>query len=683
MKKVTIEVAEQAGFCFGVERAVRLVEDTIAAGRTVYSLGEIIHNKSILDKLREKGVKVISEDQIAEIAERAENTVVIIRSHGVAKSAYITLEQNGITYADGTCPYVRKIHSIVSEYSEKGFGIIIFGDENHDEVRGISGNCVNTPYIYRNICEFSENFANFPNFFKKKVAIVAQTTYNILEWEKYKDKLRSLLPEALIFDTVCKATFDRQRATAELAADSKCRAMIVVGSESSANSKRLCEIAREVCGTVVFARDVKELGDKEIQNIINAVSDRTDCKIGIAAGASVPRTSIEEVKIFMSEILNEGVHSPEEEDFAALLESTAPQKIYRGNRVRGVVTGINQNEVTVDIGTKHTGYVDLEEFTEEADDPADAVHIGEEYWFIITNSNDPEGIVNLSKRRADAKSGFDSVLRAKDEDLVLEGKVTEIIKGGVIVTSKGVHVFVPASQSGVRQGEDLKTLERQNVKFKIIEANEGRQRAIGSIKAAAAAEREALREKFKETAEVGQTLKGIVRSLTSYGAFVDLGGMDGMIHLSELSWGRITHPSQVLSVGDEVTVYIKDIDKEKGRISLGYKDPAGDPYAVFANNYSVGQDVEVKIVSTTPFGAFAEITEGVDGLIHISQLSDKRVTNVGDFIKKGDVVTARITDIDTEKKRVSLSIKAVLEGEGGGDETDEPYSDDYSDELPL
>ncbi|MDR0991686.1 MAG: bifunctional 4-hydroxy-3-methylbut-2-enyl diphosphate reductase/30S ribosomal protein S1 [Ruminococcus sp.] len=661
MKKPTaIKVAEHAGFCFGVERAVQLVENAIKTGRPVYTLGEIIHNKTVTDGFAARGVKIITPEQIDGLEKSA---VVIIRSHGVAKSVYKELEQAGITYRDGTCPYVKKIHNIVSGYSDKGYEIIIFGDKEHDEVIGIAGNCEKSPNVIGSICEFSENFAFFKSFFKKKVAIVAQTTYNILEWENIKDKLLPVYfkdsEETLVFDTVCSATLDRQRSAEVLAKE--CAAVIIVGGANSANSKRLYDIARGFCETVVFIENVSEIGAGDISNIKNAIGDSGKISVGIAAGTSVPRTSIEEVKIFMSEVLNEGVHSPEEEDFAALLESSAPQKIYRGNRVHGIITGINNTEVTVDIGTKHTGYVDLEEFTEEADDPADAVHIGEEYWFVVTNSNDPEGIVNLSKRRADAKTGFDMIIRAKDEDTVLDGKVTEIIKGGLIVTCKGVHVFVPTSQSGTKQGEDLKTLERKNVKFKVIEVNEGRQRAIGSIKAANAAEREERKAKFWETAEVGQNLKGVVRSITNYGAFVDLGGMDGMIHLSELSWGRITHPSQVLSVGDEVDVYIKDVDKERGRVSLGYKDPAGDPYAVFADNYSVGQDVEVKIVSITPFGAFAEITEGVDGLIHISQLSDKRVSNVADVLKKGDVVTARITEIDIPKKRISLSMRALAE----------------------
>jgi 4-hydroxy-3-methylbut-2-enyl diphosphate reductase len=650
---ITIKIAEHAGFCFGVERAVGLVNAALETGSPVFTLGEIIHNKTVTENLNAKGVSIITPDDIESLPKDA---ILIIRSHGVGKSVYEKLEKAGINYRDGTCPYVKKIHKIVSEYSHKGYEILILGDKNHDEVIGIVGNCENSPKVLGSICEFSENFAFFQSFFKKKVAIVAQTTYNILEWEKHKFGL----PNAEIFDTVCRATFDRQRATETLAKE--CAAVVVIGSANSANSKRLYDIANGFCETVIQIENVSAITDDDISIIKKAISDTDNFTVGIAAGASVPRISIEEVKIFMSEVLNEGVHSPEEEDFAALLESSAPQKIYRGNRVHGIITGINNTEVTVDIGTKHTGYVSLEEFTEEADNPADAVHVGEEYWFVITNSNDPEGIVNLSKRRADAKTGFDLIIRAKDEDSVLEGKVTEIIKGGVIVTCKGVHVFVPASQTGTKQGDDLKTLERKNVKFKVIEVNEGRQRAIGSIKAANAAEREAAKEKFWETAEIGQTLKGVVRSITNYGAFVDLGGMDGMIHLSELSWGRITHPSQVLSVGDEVTVYIKDIDKERGRISLGYKDPAGDPYAVFADSYNIGDDVEVKIVSITPFGAFAEITEGVDGLIHISQLSDKRVTNVSDVLKKGDTVTARITEIDIPKKRISLSMRAIAEG---------------------
>jgi 4-hydroxy-3-methylbut-2-enyl diphosphate reductase len=391
-------------------------------------------------------------------------------------------------------------------------------------------------------------------------------------------------------------------------------------------------------------------------------------KVGITAGASVPCEIIEEVKRSMSEFL----HNTEEDDesFEALLNATSTRKVYKGGRVKGIVTGIHNNEVTVDIGTKHTGYVDLDEFYDDipADSDEDPVRIGDEFDFVVVQVNDNEGTVSLSKRRADAKTGMDKLLKAKEEDEVLEGVVNSVVKGGIIVMAKGTRVFIPASQSGVRQGGKLDDLMKKAVKFKLIEVSEEKNKAVGSIRAASSADRDSKREKFWEDVEIGKKYTGEVRSITNYGAFVDLGGIDGMIHLSELSWGRITHPSQVVKVGDTLEVYIKDLDREKNRVSLGYKDPDADPYAKFAADFQVGQDVPVKIVSTTPFGAFAQIVPGVDGLIHISQISDKRVTNVSEFLKKDDVATARITEIDTDKKRISLSIKATIETDEAADE---------------
>lgn len=357
----------------------------------------------------------------------------------------------------------------------------------------------------------------------------------------------------------------------------------------------------------------------------------------------------------MAEIFEEDIN------FEEALEKSF-KKIHTGERVKGYIAALNNSEAIVDIGTKHTGYVPLSELTDDpSKKPADVVKVGEEVDLIVTKINDQEGIVTLSKKKVDELVGFDNISKAKDEDAVLDGIVQNVVKGGVLVSVDGVRVFVPASQTGVGRDKSLDVLLKQNVQLKIIEVNEQRRRAVGSIKAVAKAQREAAKAKFWEDAEIGKVYKGEVKSLTNYGAFVDLGGIDGMVHISELSWSRIKHPSQVVKVGDVLEVYIKDLDKEAGRISLGFKKAEDNPWEKFRNNYSVGDVVKATVVSITPFGAFAQIIEGVDGLIHISQIADKRVDNVADILSVGQEVDAKIIDIDIEKKRISISIRALLE----------------------
>jgi 4-hydroxy-3-methylbut-2-enyl diphosphate reductase len=352
-----------------------------------------------------------------------------------------------------------------------------------------------------------------------------------------------------------------------------------------------------------------------------------------------------------------------EESFESMLNANLNRRVHKGNRVVGVITGFHNNEVTVDIGTKQTGFVPLEEFSEIPDeDPKQNAKIGEEVELIVTQVNDAEGWVTLSKSKADARSGYDRLEKALNNDEVLDAVITGVVKGGVVATIKGVRVFVPASHSGIRTSRNdenadkaLDVLFKKNVKLKIIELDEKRNKAVGSIREAMNIERNAAKDKFWEDAEVGKSYTGVVRSITNYGAFVDLGGVDGMVHLSELSWDKVTHPSQVVKVGDSIDVTIKALDREKNRISLSYKDPNGDPFSNFLTNFEVGMDVPVKVVSIASFGAFAEIIPGVDGLIHVSQISaDKGVT-----LKKDDEVTARITEIDADIKRISLSIRAI------------------------
>lgn len=652
-----IEIADKAGFCFGVDRAVKIVYNIIENGGKAVTYGEIIHNETVVNELKSRGVNVINSP---EEIEKLENTSVVIRSHGVGRDIYELLEKRkpfGVDVCDGTCPFVARIHKIVSEKSAEGFDIIILGDKDHDEVQGIVKHCQKIPYICGNDDELREILQKKFKNFKKKVAIVAQTTYNIIIWEKCCRIIRSECPEAEVFNTICSATAERQQSAVRLA--EKSDLMIVIGGKRSSNTAKLFDICREHCKACILISDAGELERENIPEKLRELGENFN--IGITAGASTPAYIIKEVQNHMSEIIK---NNDEDFDFASALDASF-KKIYTGQRVKGYITAVNNTEATVDIGTKQTGYIALSELT---DDPtlkvSDVVKVGDEVDLIVIKINDAEGIVNLSKKKVDAMVGFDKLVKAKEEDAVLEGTVTNVVKGGVIVITDGTRVFIPASQATARRDEKLENLLKKTVKFKIIEINEQKFKAVGSIKAVLNAEKDAAKAKFWENVKVGDKFKGEVKSITNYGAFVDLGGIDGMVHISELSWNRIKHPSEVVKVGDVIEVFVKELDSESGRISLGYKKDEDNPWVKFANEYSVGDVVEAKVVSITPFGAFAQIIPGIDGLIHISQIANKKVANVKDVLSVGDVVKAKITEIDTEKKRISMSIRELLEEEG-------------------
>lgn len=652
-----IEIADKAGFCFGVDRAVKIVYNIIENGGKAVTYGEIIHNETVVNELKSRGVNVINSP---EEIEKLENTSVVIRSHGVGRDIYELLEKRkpfGVDVCDGTCPFVARIHKIVSEKSAEGFDIIILGDKGHDEVQGIVKHCQKMPYICGNDDELREILQKKFKNFKKKVAIVAQTTYNIIIWEKCCRIIRSECPEAEVFNTICSATAERQQSAVRLA--EKSDLMIVIGGKRSSNTAKLYDICREHCKACILISDAGELERENIPEKLRELGENFN--IGITAGASTPAYIIKEVQNHMSEIIK---NNDEDFDFASALDASF-KKIYTGQRVKGYITAVNNTEATVDIGTKQTGYIALSELT---DDPtlkvSDVVKVGDEVDLIVIKINDAEGIVNLSKKKVDAMVGFDKLVKAKEEDAVLEGTVTNVVKGGVIVITEGTRVFIPASQATARRDEKLENLLKKTVKFKIIEINEQKFKAVGSIKAVLNAEKDAAKAKFWENVKVGDKFKGEVKSITNYGAFVDLGGIDGMVHISELSWNRIKHPSEVVKVGDVIEVFVKELDSESGRISLGYKKDEDNPWVKFANEYSVGDVVEAKVVSITPFGAFAQIIPGIDGLIHISQIANKKVANVKDVLSVGDVVKAKITEIDTDKKRISMSIRELLEEEG-------------------
>lgn len=644
---MSIVVADTAGFCFGVNRAVNMVNKLLAAGKKVYTLGPIIHNKQMVDELASQGV---------EIAEKPEDVTngatLVIRSHGVPLDVIDRINLLKLDYADATCPFVSKIHKIVNEASKKGKRVLIAGDENHPEVEGIRGNCISESYVFKNLDELKKlvKSNNFDN--NMDTIIVAQTTFSVEEWQNCLNFFKKVCTNATIFDTICNATSDRQKEAEKLSKSSDL--MIVIGGRHSSNTVKLKDICEKNCKTFLI-----ETADELPLNALKEAS----C-IGVTAGASTPAIIIKEVLKTMSDVLNSNEVNEEDnnENFEEMLEESL-KNLNTDDKVHGVVVGISPNEVYVDVGRKQAGFIPANELSSDPNAKIeDLVKVGDEMDLLIMRVNDQEGTIMLSKKRLDAIKGWEKIVEANEKGEKVKGTVLNVVRGGLIaVTSDGLRVFIPASQATDNRNEPLENLLKKEVEFKIIEVNKSRRRAVASIRAVLKDKKNELTQKFWETAEVGAHYKGTVRSLTSYGAFVDIGGIDGMIHISELSWSRIKHPSDVVKVGDIVDVYIKDLDKEHNKISLGYKREEDNPWVILKRDYPVGTIIDTEIVGLTSFGAFAKILPGIDGLIHISQIADKRVEKPQDELKIGQKVKAVITDIDFDKKRISLSMRKLLE----------------------
>lgn len=640
---INITVAKSSGFCFGVNRAVKMVYDELSKNTKVATLGPIIHNQDVVNDMEKHGARIIND-----VSELNDDEVIVIRSHGVGKAVYDAVAKKGNRLIDATCPFVARIHSIVAEKTREGYFILIAGDENHPEVQGIVGHCNQNYLVFKDNFELKAFFEKKYKNLKKKLAIVAQTTYNIIVWEKCLKEIPENDSDIVIFDTICNATEKRQSDARELA--EKSDLMLVVGGRHSSNTVKLSEVCSKYC-KVFHIENAGELYSLELPFAEN---------IGITAGASTPAYIIKEVQTTMTEILNN--LDGEKEIFNEEMIDQSFKKVHNRDRVTAIVETVNDNGIFVSLGAKQTGYVALADLTDDpTKKPSDIVSVGDEIELIVVKVNEQDGIVNLSKKKLDEQAGFDKIVKAKEEGTILEATVKNVVKGGVVVSCNGVRVFIPASLTGLPRNADLEQLLKKKVSFKIIEAGENRRRAVGSIKAVSDAQKEEAKAKFWATAKVGDVFTGKVKSITSFGAFVDLGGIDGMVHVSELSWKRIKHPSEVVSVGDTLEVYIKDLNKEENRISLGYKKAEDNPWEIFKANYKEGDVVKVTIVSITSFGAFARIIDGIDGLIHISQIADKKVENVRDVLSVGDEVDAKIIAINFDEKRISLSIRAVAE----------------------
>ena len=650
-----LHLAKSAGFCYGVRRAVELAEAAAESGKPCVLLGHIIHNQNVVDRLAALGLKTVER-----VEEVPPGSQVIIRSHGESWATYEALRARGAEVLDATCPNVKRIHQIVSQAEARGRQPIIIGTPDHPEVEAIAGWCRH-PVVLAGEKNLTHWLEEDPHRRDLPLTFVSQTTSTQKIWDDCVKKAKKECTNPEFFDTICGATSKRQEEAHQLAA--VCDNMVVIGDRKSSNTKRLTEICREVCPSVQQIERAEELDWSRLAQAE---------VVGITAGASTPAWIIKEVCDKMSDEIMEI-----EESFADMLEQSI-KTLNTGDKVTGSVVAITPTEIQVDLGTKHAGYIPVSELT---DDPnakvEDLVKVGDEIEAKVVRVNDQEGVVTLSKKRLDVEKGWEEIEDARENETVLEGVVTEDNKGGVVVSVKGIRVFVPASQTGLPRETPMSTLLKQKVRLVITEVNRARRRVVGSISRVIRAERAAAAEKVWAEIEEGKHYTGTVKSLTSYGAFVDIGGVDGMVHISELSWSRIKHPSEVVKVGDTVDVYVISFDPEKKKISLGMKDRSQDPWTVFTSTYEVGDTATVRVVKLMPFGAFAEVVPGVDGLIHISQIADHRIEKPGDVLAEGDKVDVKITDVDMENKKVSLSIRALLE-EGPRDE--EPAEDEAESE---
>ena len=630
MSKVTL--AESAGFCFGVKRAIEMAYAEIEKnnGEPLYSYGPLIHNKEVTNDLDAKGLHII------ESLEGIDKGTVVIRSHGVGKFLYDALEEKGMKMVDGTCPFVKKIHNIVNEAWNEGKSVIIAGDGKHPEVMGINGWCGNSAIIL----ESPEEAQAAELDKEKEYAVVVQTTFRQSKFDDMMDILKEKGLKLDISQTICSATEKRQKEAMELS--QKVDKMIVIGDKKSSNTQKLFEICKKNCENTVH-----------IETICDLVLKNFECgdRIGITAGASTPPAIIKEVVVTMSE---ENV-KVEEMSFEQMLEESLVT-LHTGDVVKGTVIQVVGEEVSVNLGFKSDGVIPRGEFSRDTTVvPSQVVKAGDEIEVFVVRVNDGDGNVLLSRKRIEEQKGMEDIEKAFNEKTVVTGTVTDVVKGGLIAIVNGVRVFIPSSQVSNRFIEDLSVFKGQELEFNIIEMDRVKRRIIGGRKALVEQEIAAKKAALFETIEAGSKIAGTVSRLTDFGAFVDLGGVDGLIHISEMSWGRISNPREVLKEGQAVEVVVLDVDKEKGKISLALKDANMNPWKLAVDKYAVGTIVEGKVVRMVPFGAFVELEPGVDGLVHISQIANKHVVKPEDELKVGEVINVKVLEVNSEQKKISLS----------------------------
>lgn len=628
-------LADNYGFCFGVKRAFELAIDTLKENNeNVYSLGPLVHNSQVVSYLQSLGLTVIHDlDDIAKI----ESGKVISRSHGITKDLYRELENNKkIEFIDATCQYVKSIHKKVEKYYNDGFKIIIVGNPNHPEVIGINSWCDNSAYIIQEI----EDTDGIPFEDKDNICIVSQTTNTEEKFKSICDSILKKYDSVKIFNTICNATKLRQNSCANLA--KKVDAMIIIGGYHSSNTNKLVNVCKKYCDNVYH---IETINDLEIEKL------KTFNKIGISAGASTPEWIIKEV-------LNKMDNINKDEMLKAIEDSMV--RLYRGDIVKGKIISVRENEIMVNVGYKSDGIIKKEEISNDPDmNPKELYNIGDEIEVYVLKLDDGEGNVLLSIKRVEDIKAWGKIEKIYNEKEIVTCKVIEAVKGGVIALIEGQKGFIPASLLSVNYVKDLNSYVGKHLNVNIIEFDRNKKKIIISRKEV---EKEEIKEKKKkvwESIDVNQVIEGTVKNITNFGAFVDLGGVDGLIHISDLSWNRVRHPEDVVKEGENIKVKVLDIDKDKEKISLGLKQILPEPWKLFEEKYKVGDIVEGTVVNILDFGAFVRLDVGVDGLVHVSQISDKHVAKPSDVLNVGDKIKAKIINIKSDEKKISLSMKEV------------------------
>ena len=626
-----IIIAKNAGFCFGVDRAVKMtLEELDKDGERVYSYGPLIHNPQAVAELEEKGLTTLESFEDLEVGR------LVFRSHGVPEEIQDKAEQMGLSVIDCTCPYVKAVHKRVRSYSEKGYDIVIIGDPQHPEVVGINGWCNDRAFIINS----EEEARKLPKF--EKVCVVSQTTNRFEKFQLLSDIVKEKSGESEVFNTICNATRTRQDSAAELA--QRVDAMVVIGGKTSSNTTKLAEISKKYCNNVYLIETVEELALQELQNFNT---------IGITAGASTPDRIIKEaVKV---------MENYNKDEMMEAIESSF-KRINRGEVLKGTVLYVTNTEVMVNINYKSDGIITRDELSKDGDvNPKDLFKVGDEIDVFVVKLDDGEGNVVLSAKRVGFIKDWEVLEESFKNEEIVEAKVINAVKGGLTVMVNSVNGFMPASQISMNYVSDLNQFKGKTLRAKIIDFDIQKRRMILSRKAIEKTESDAKRKALWETIEVGKTLAGTVQRLTDFGAFVDLGGIDGLIHISDLAWFRVKHPSDVLKEGDKVEVKVLAFDMDKNRISLGLKQTTEEPWEVFVRDYKVGDVIEGEIVNILDFGAFVRVIKGVDGLLHVSQISKEHVEKPSDVLKLGQKLMVKITEINEADKKISLSAKDAIE----------------------
>ncbi len=645
-----IIVAENSGFCFGVKEAMKKTQETIkeneGKGRRIYTYGPLIHNTQVTRELEKQGVRCI--DSLEEIME---GSIVIVRSHGVPKSFYQQAEQKKIEVVDATCGHVRKIQETARQNYEKGKKVIIIGNKNHPEVIGINGWCGNSATII-------ENKEDAKIISSDNICIVAQTTITKSLWDEVISILDNKLLSIEKHNTICLATEKRQKSCEETA--KRVEAMIIIGGKHSSNTQKLYAISKKFCKISYFieTKDDLPLNDFKKYN-----------KIGIAAGASTPEWIIKEVITVMSETSFRG-------ETETTKESDSENQMYdlmdeiekslripgRGEIVKGTIIQVRDNEIVVNLGCKKDGIIPKEEISTNSEDSLTSMYsYGDEIEAQVLKTDDGEGNLLLSKKKLEANEHWNDISQLYRDKSTIEVKVKNKVRGGVIATYKEISGFIPVSQLSDRYIENVNEFIGQVLPVKVTQLDKKKNKIIFSHRTYLDEEKALNIEKIWNSISVEDVVEGKVMRFTDYGAFVDIGGIDGLLHISEISWGKISHPSDVLKIGQTINVKILSIDKQNEKVSLGLKQTTAEPWEQVDSKYHVDEIIDGKVVQIKDYGVFVEIEPGMDGLVHISEMAHKHVANPASEVKIGEIVQAQILDIDKENKRISLSIKETIE----------------------